>query len=151
MVLPIVIDEPVYIKDGYVTIYLPKFELEIKQRVKQIKGLGTYDADDLVAPTTEHLTILNHLLKVTKLELFTSRQIYDEMNNENKKKWIAGLYPQYIEIKHPSHIRLISGLLRRGCLEIVDRGDWEGSRTTRAPVYELNKERALSVFTTELF
>jgi len=59
------IDEPVLIDDGYVTIYLPKYGLKIIQAVKQQKGMGTHDAKRLAGqkPDAEHMAIIITMLQ----------------------------------------------------------------------------------------
>lgn len=71
----VIIDEPAYIIDGYVTIKLRNFGITIKQRVKQIKGRGVADADRLKTLNFYHVEILRVLLDMKPQNPFTGLEI----------------------------------------------------------------------------
>ena len=87
------IDTPVPIIDGYVTIYLPHFSLKIVQKVRQVKGRGTYDAIKLRGqkPHSLHLKIIKVMknsepLTAEQIHFKVVRSIYFETDKTPKIK-----------------------------------------------------------------
>jgi len=80
--IDIQIDEAVLIEDGYVTIFLPRYDITIKQRVKQIKGRGTSDAIELKGKRISekyHRPLLEMLLWPTSDRIWKSEDICNKL------------------------------------------------------------------------
>ena len=107
----ITIDNPVYIKDGFVTIRLPEYDLIINQRVKQIKGRGVADADKLTKPNFYHLEIIKLMLK-NPLYIMEGTKIRDFVKIEydkQKKKFIGNNWMRPISELYRKRILISSG------------------------------------------
>lgn len=134
-------ENPVPIIDGYVTIKFGPHT--IKQRVKQTKGRGTYDADDLKIPKEEHLEYIAFFY-VTDLDFFTSMEIFAKINHNRKLKCLADPSKKLYQIRQSTHTRIMSELLRK---KIIGISYTDG----RTPYYFSNKEYCLKVMTERKF
>ncbi len=125
----ITIDEPTYIIDGYVTINLPTFGVSVRQKVKQVKGRGVADADQLKNLNHYHVEILYTLLKMEPQNSFTGLEI---------REWVK-LKRDIAKDKHKfidnNWMRPISELFRKGILVKAGKRRW-------APLYTLHTEKA---------
>lgn len=133
-------DNPVPIIDGYITIKFGPHT--IKQRVKQTKGRGTYDADDLLIPKEEHLEYIAFFYS-NDLGFFTSMQIFEKINHNRKLKCLA-TSSKLILIRQSTHTRIFSELLRK---KIITKSYSEGT----TPYYAANKDYCLKVMTERKF
>lgn len=139
-------DDPVPIIDGYVTIKVGTGPnaIIVKQRVKQLKGKGTYDADGLVIPGEEHLEYLNWMLANMKHpERLSSMDIFEKINHARKLQSLAK-NQTYIPIRQSTHIRIISELLRKACIYIPKM---EGKK----PLYSIIPDYCYKVVTENKF
>ena len=127
----ITIDEPTYIIDGYVTINLPTFGVSVRQKVKQLKGRGVADADQLKILNHYHVEILSILLDMNRTTSFTGLEVREWVK---LKRDIAGDKHKFID---NNWMRPISELFRKGIL-ISD------GKRRRAPLYSLNENKARS-------
>ncbi len=127
----ITIDEPTYIIDGYVTINLPTFGVSVRQKVKQLKGRGVADADQLKILNHYHVEILSILLDMNRTTSFTGLEVREWVK---LKRDIARDKHKFID---NNWMRPISELFRKGIL-ISD------GKRRRAPLYSLNENKARS-------
>ena len=127
----ITIDEPTYIIDGYVTINLPTFGVSIRQKVKQVKGRGVADADQLKDLNHYHVEILSILLDMNRTTPFTGLEVREWVK---LKRDIAGDKHKFID---NNWMRPISELFRKGILVKAGKRKW-------APLYSLNENKARS-------
>jgi len=118
-------DDPALIVDGYVTIFLREYDLKIMQKVKQLKGRGTADADRLYDLNDYHKTMISVLFMST-WDNWTSEQIRAlcraRIQSENKI------------FKENNWMRPVSELLRKKVLDIVPG--------ISPPKYSLDREYA---------
>ena len=123
-------DEPVYIKDGYVTICYQDFI--IHQKVKQIKGSGTSDADKLTKLNFYHTDIIKMMLKNGQniMEGLTIRKMV-KRNYEGEFKDNNWMIP-------------ISELFRKGIL-------LKHGKNGNSIIYRINREKAITAINTGLF
>ena len=107
----LIMDYPVYIKDGYVTIKLPEYDLIIKQRVKQLKGRGVADADKLTKPNFYHLEIIKLMLKnpLYAMEGTKIREFVEIEYEKQKKKFIENNWMRPISELYRKKILTNSG------------------------------------------
>jgi len=119
------------IVDGYVTINLPTFGVSVKQKVKQLKGRGVADADNLKILNHYHEEILSILLDMNRTTPFTGLEVREWVK---LKRDIAGDKHKFID---NNWMRPISELFRKGIL-ISD------GKRKHAPLYSLNENKARS-------
>lgn len=121
----ITVDNPLPIIDGYVTYENHDLGLKLVLRVKQIKGRGTADADQLSLLNHYHIDLLNLCASIPENSQFTANQLLSWMEAKQKK---AGIIDEF---KDANWRRPISELYRKG---ILLKG------TGRH--YKINKEKA---------
>ena len=131
----ITIDDPVYIKDGFITIRLPEYGLIINQRVKQLKGRGVADADKLTKPNFYHLEIIKLMLKNPTyiMEGTTIRDLVKIEYGKQKKKFIENNW-----------MRPISELYRKRIL-------MGSGKSGNAIIYKIDEKKAVGVLKNHSF
>jgi len=107
------LDNPVSIIDGYATIDLPQFSLRIIQRVKQTKGRGTADADQLKELNHYHKDIMPVLIaKYNENRVWTVNDLLNAV-----KFHLSQIDTEKYSKFNPNHWRRpVSELLRKGIL-----------------------------------
>lgn len=129
----IVIEEPAYIRDGYVVISYNG--ITIKQRVKQTKGMGVADADKLTKLNFYHEDIIRIMLKpqYTSMEgTYLRKLIKDKYIAEGKK------------FTENNWMRPISELYRKGIL-------LHNGKNGNSIIYKLDTQKANEALRTGLF
>lgn len=114
------IDETVHIElpdtilivDGKISIFLPTFNLRITGKVRQVKGRGTADADDLIYLNHYHIDLLTSLLRNPSREAMTANDILARV-----KFWLSqNSTHKFQNFKENNWRRPISELFRRRIL-----------------------------------
>ena len=124
-------DTPVLIKDGYITIDIPEWELRIIQAVKRTKGKG---ATNIISePLPLHKEIILFLLRYYSLE-WTVKQIHYSINELRTKNGFKRWAFSSVQGR-------ISELQYHGVVEIVRPPKW----------YKVVPERAQAVLETNSF
>ena len=129
----IIIDEPAYIKDGYVVINYNG--ITIKQRVKQTKGRGVSDADKLTKLNFYHEDIIRIILKPEYASMegtYLRKLIKDKYISEGKK------------FTENNWMRPISELFRKGIL-------LHNGKHGNSIIYKIDKSKAHEALRTGLF
>jgi len=129
----IIREEPVYIVNGYITIVVNG--TQIKQRVKQTKGLGVADADHLKKLNPFHKEMLHVLLSHPKK---TNESIEIRYLIEQDLKRQGKIF------RDANWIRPVSELFRKGILE-------NDGKNGNSILYRLNELKAREALTTGLF
>ena len=129
----IIREEPVYIVNGYVTIVVNG--TQIKQRVKQTKGLGVADADQLKKLNPFHKEMLQVLLYHPK-KTNESTEIRHLIEQDFKR--------QGKTFRDANWIRTVSELFRKGILD-------NDGKNGNSILYRLNEPKARIALSTGLF
>ena len=129
---------PLLIQDGHVTLEDHDIGVKYVIPVKQVKGLGTADADSLIDINDYHKQILQTLITTDENSTFTANQILQWVEVWRARNHIAG------EFKQANWRRPISEFVRKGILYKVslDKGP---------PRYSLDHTRAKHCLETRRF
>jgi len=107
--------EVVLIKDGKISFFIRDFNLRVTVKVKQIKGLGTADADDLIEINHWHKFLLESMLGTTVYSEYTVNDILKSL----EIRWHFLHQDDPKEFKDNNWRRPISEILRKGILTPV--------------------------------
>ncbi len=118
------------IVDGHISFFIPDYDLQITAKVKQVKGRGTADADELTILSEQHKMIIEAMIKRG-----IHRQHWEANDILRACKFDLMQRDPNREFKENNWRRPISELLRRGILIKTGLNTLAGGRV---PNYELD-------------
>jgi len=104
--------ETVIINGGKISFFIPEYNLRITTKVKQVKGFGVADADDLILLNHYHLDLLNMFLS----SLENINRNWTANHILKKMEVIKHVQDSRYEFKENNWRRPISEFVRKGIL-----------------------------------